>query len=113
VLLNNALGLTRTLTLKASPNPALEPLDTVRVVFDDGRVEQHLVDVVSIGLGTEQIELATRTTAKPGAAGALAWAPFAETRRVFTGDDVWRELRGATVSERVRRRSRPRERVAT
>lgn len=104
VLLNDALGLSRSLTITAAPNPAIEAGDTVLVVFGDGREEQHLVDAVEVGLGTDAIRLATRTTARPG--DAARWAPLAERRRAFTGEDVWAELREATVRERVLQRSR-------
>lgn len=103
VLLNEGLGLTRSLTITAAPNPALEAGDIVRVVFGDGRDELHQADVVEIALGTEAIRLATRSTSKPS--DPTRWAPLAE-RRVFTGEDVWHELRRASVAERVRQRSR-------
>jgi uncharacterized protein DUF5047 len=105
VMLNDGLGLTRSLVLTSAPNPALEAGDTVLVLFADGRSETHLLDVVRLDLGTGSIELSTRTTAKPSA-GAAEWAPFpAGERRVFTGEDVWRELRGAVVAERIRERA--------
>jgi hypothetical protein len=91
-LLNEGLGLARSLTLTSAPNPALEAGDTVRVLFDDGRNELHIIDVVEISLGTEAIRLATRTTAKPEDIGAGTFAPLAERRQVFTGADVWQEL---------------------
>jgi hypothetical protein len=101
-LLNDGLGLSRSLTLAAAPNPALEAGDTVRVVFGDGRVETHLLDAVGHGLGPEPMRLATRSVAKPADLARLV--PF-PTRRAYYGADVWRELRHATVLERTRRRA--------
>lgn len=98
-LLNDGLGLTRTLTIASAPNPALEAGDTVTVIFGDGRTETHLVEAVSHDLGVGPMTLATRTVAKPS--DIARWVPAA---KVFTGEDVWRELRGAIVAERVRRR---------
>ncbi|HKE76629.1 MAG TPA: DUF5047 domain-containing protein [Acidimicrobiales bacterium] len=52
-LLNLRLGLSRTLTLTAVPNPALEPDDVIEVVFADGRSETQVVNAVQIGLDVE------------------------------------------------------------
>jgi hypothetical protein len=52
-LLNLRLALTRTLTIDAVPNPALEPEDVVAIVFPDGHVEQQAVKEVHVGLATD------------------------------------------------------------
>lgn len=101
-LLNEGLGLARSLTLTAAPNPALEAGDTVRVVFGDGRIETHLLDAVAHALDTSSMRLATRSTSRPADLSRMAPYP---TRRAFYGADVWRELRAATVLERTRRRA--------
>src|SRR5262245_18042778 len=46
-LVNLRLKQTRSLELRAAPNPALEAGDTIRVVFPDGRDERHLIDAVT------------------------------------------------------------------
>lgn len=97
-LLNEGLGLVRLLTLDAAPNPALEAGDTVRVVFGDGRIENHLIDAVACDLGTAAMRLATRTVSRPSA-GTL-WASTAT--RSFAGKDVWPQLRAAHMREKVR-----------
>ena len=51
-LLSLRLKMTRSLTLTAAPNPALEAGDTISVVFPDGREEEHLIDSVTVDLGT-------------------------------------------------------------
>ena len=101
-LLSEGLGLARSLTLEAAPNPALEAGDTVRVVFGDGRVETHLLDAVAHDLGPGTMRLATRSTSRPADLSRMAPYP---TRRAYYGADVWRELRAATVLERTRRRA--------
>lgn len=110
-LLNDALGLSRSLSIASAPNPALEAGDTIRVEFSDGRAENHLLEVVSHDLGPGQMTLATRSVSRPSAAATALWAPFPPARSLFTGPDVWRELRGATVFERVRERPTRRVRV--
>jgi Domain of unknown function (DUF5047) len=97
-ILNESLGLSRSLELIAAPNPALEAGDTVRVVFGDGRDEIHLLDIVRVALGTDAIGLFTRTTTTPGR------EPGTTTTKQFIGEDVWRELRDRPVVERVRER---------
>lgn len=52
-LLNLRLALSRTLTLEAVPNPALEPEDVVAIVFPDGHAEQQAVKEVHVGLAPD------------------------------------------------------------
>jgi hypothetical protein len=92
-ILDRSLGLSRSITLQAAPNPALEPGDVVAIVFDDGRVENHLVDAIRVGLepGAAQ-ELQTRTVWRPASA---LWAPLPSVRRdVYVGDAAWEVVRG-------------------
>jgi hypothetical protein len=49
-LLNLRLGLQRTVTLQALPNPALEPGDVIVLQFVDGRQEQQTVNSTQIAL---------------------------------------------------------------
>lgn len=76
-LLNLRLGLQRTLTLEALPNPALEPDDIIQIVYADGRSEQQTVNSTRIGLdATGTLQLTTTShTLTPAAlqptAGAL------------------------------------------
>jgi Domain of unknown function (DUF5047) len=101
-MLNEGLGLARSLTITAAPNPALEAGDTIGVEFADGRSEVHIVDSLDVSLGTEAIRLATRTTSRPG---VEAFTPLAAKRSVFTGSDVWAQLRERLLVERVRERA--------
>jgi Domain of unknown function (DUF5047) len=64
-LLRLRLKQTRSLTLTAAPNPALEAGDTIRVAFPDGRDETHLVDAVTTSLRTDAQQILTRTAAAP------------------------------------------------
>ena len=64
-LLNLRLKQTRSLDLTAAPNPALEAGDTIRVVFPDGRDETHLIDAVTVELGTAAQAIVTRTHEAP------------------------------------------------
>lgn len=91
-LLNLRLKQTRQLTLTSSPNPALEAGDTIRVLFPDGRSEQHMIDAVSIDLGTGAQAIQTRARFTPG---DLTGAPLRLT--TFAGVAAWRELDGAEV----------------
>ena len=59
--LQEHLGVSRTMTFTAVPNPALEPGDTVRVVRPDGTREDHFLDAITIPLGAgDDIEGSTR-----------------------------------------------------
>lgn len=46
-VLNNSLGLSKTLEIGNVMNPALDAGDTIQVVYPDGSTEYHLVDSVS------------------------------------------------------------------
>ena len=95
-LLDERLAITRSLTLQAAPNPALEPGDVVRVTFPDGRVEQHVVETIRVSLEASGAQsLVVRSTSTP-AAGTTR-IPFADKRRRrgLYGDAAWRELQGA------------------
>ena len=62
-LLNLRLGLQRTLTIDALPNPALEPDDVIELVFADGRTEQQVVNSTRIDIGaTDALSLTTSST---------------------------------------------------
>lgn len=93
-MLNESLGLTRSLTITAAPNPTLEAGDTVQIVFADGRQETHVIDACQISLGTEALRLATRSVAKPEQLVAR-WAQ--EEAGVYSGEEAWAELREAVV----------------
>ena len=69
-LLKLRLKQTRSLDLRAAPNPALEAGDTVKVTFPDGRVENHLVDAVETNLSTEAQQIVTRSQIDPGTISA-------------------------------------------
>lgn len=63
------LTLHRSLAVTSVPNPALEPGDTIRVVFGDGRMEDHLIDSLTVGLeASASVQLATRSVTTPAAA---------------------------------------------
>lgn len=64
-LLQLRLKQTRSLDLSAAPNPALEAGDAIRVIFPDGRDEQHLIDAVTIDLSTGAQQITTRTLEAP------------------------------------------------
>ena len=92
-LLRLRLGLARTLTLGALPNPALEPGDAVRIVFADGREEEQLVNAVEIPLDVEaSLAVTTSSHWRPGVLGGA-------TVRVYAGDAAWRELADAELHE--------------
>lgn len=87
-LLRLRLKQTRSLELTSAPNPALEAGDTIEVVFPDGRDETHLIDAVTIDLGTDAQHIVTRTQASPVTAPALDPVPD----RLFYGAQAWQEL---------------------
>jgi hypothetical protein len=92
-LLDVRLGLTRSLTLAAAPNPALEAGDVIRVDFGDGRIEQHVIDAVRTGLGAaDGQELSTRSVFVPALDAQI---PLPDRRRALFGNEAWRELRQA------------------
>lgn len=60
-LLRQALGAPYDVGLSAIPNPAVQPYDVLRVVYDDGTRELHVVQVVTIPLSTTgTLDVATR-----------------------------------------------------
>jgi hypothetical protein len=90
------LSLTRTVTVRGVPNPALVPDDTVEVCFPDGREELMLVTAVSLPLTpTEPMELLCTGEYRP------AVLPTTRTRmprvRVFGAAAAWRELSDARL----------------
>jgi hypothetical protein len=91
-MLYQQLGLQRSITLHAVPNPALAPSDCVQVEFPDGRIENHVIDVVRIPLGPEEpIELATRLVYTPAStmftalSGSEAITEAAKATEVLVG----------------------------
>ncbi|HEY7037161.1 MAG TPA: DUF5047 domain-containing protein [Thermomicrobiales bacterium] len=92
-LLSTKLGLTRSLVLTAAPNPALEPGDTIRVRFVDGRDELHTVDAIRLDLGPEGAqELTTRSVFTPASSERqvpMPRRPFG----VYYGRSAWLEAR--------------------
>jgi hypothetical protein len=85
-LLRLRLKQTRSLDLTAAPNPALEAGDTITVVFADGRSETHLIDAVTINLGSDAQQITTRTMQSPGTVPAAA-----REDPLFFGAQAWRE----------------------
>lgn len=78
-LLGLRLKLTRVLTITAAPNPALEAGDIIRVVFPDGRTEQHLIDAVTVDLATAAQTIGTRAKYAPvllAETGGVGFGPF-------------------------------------
>ena len=77
-MLNDQLGLVRSITMHAVPNPALAPGDVIEVVFPDGRDETHVIDAIRIPLNAvDPVELATRLGYVPGLAGTVELERFA------------------------------------
>lgn len=58
--LRNFLGLTRSLNFEIVANPALDPGDIVKVIYLDESFEYHLIDSLSIPLGTGAFTAQTR-----------------------------------------------------
>ena len=81
-LLRLRLKQTRSLEITAAPNPALEAGDTIHVMFPDDRTETHLVDAVTIDLGTGAQGIVTRTQETPA---------IGTVRRRSTSRRRWRE----------------------
>lgn len=69
-LLAESLGLAKTLSFDAVPNPALEPGDVVLVPLDDGTAERHLIDKITISLATGAMSCDTRATPDRGDDGS-------------------------------------------
>lgn len=62
-LLDRVRGLTRTVSLSAVPNPALDAGDVIQVVYPDGTFERHVVDSLTIPLGPDaSMPIGTRST---------------------------------------------------
>jgi len=62
-LLARTKGLTRSVSLSAVPNPALDAGDVVQVVFPDRSYERHVVDSLTIPLDpTASMPIGTRST---------------------------------------------------
>ena len=53
-ILSRTTGIPYTLDITAIPNPALEPLDPIRVIFEAGREEIHVIDTITIPLTSDQ-----------------------------------------------------------
>ena len=97
-MLNDALGLSRSLTIRAAPNPAIEAGDPIQVVFPDGRDERHIVDVARIDLSTGPLDLSTRSIYRPASAEAMSLAPLHHWARAPLHEAAaWAELRKAQV----------------
>jgi len=63
-LLRQSLGAPYDVGLSAVPNPAVRPYDVLRVVYNDGTREVHIVDRVNIPLDVDSaISIATRQSA--------------------------------------------------
>jgi len=63
-LLRQSLGAPYDVGLSAVPNPAVRPYDVLRIVYNDGTREVHIVDRVSIPLDVDSpITVATRQSA--------------------------------------------------
>lgn len=53
-ILYRTTGIPYTLRISSIPNPALEPLDPITVIFEAGRQEIHVIDVITIPLTSDQ-----------------------------------------------------------
>jgi Domain of unknown function (DUF5047) len=90
-LLRLRLGLTRVLTLRGLPNPALEVGDPVTLVFPDERTETQVVHGLTIPLDvTSPLELTTSSQWRPPSLAELT----PRRVRVYSGASAWRELEG-------------------
>jgi hypothetical protein len=58
-MLTRYLGLPYAVDYSQVPNPALRPWDTVRIVYDDGTRESHVVESVTIPLAEDVAQSAT------------------------------------------------------
>jgi hypothetical protein len=94
-LLAQRSGLARALSVSAAPNPALEASDVVTLSFADGRVEEHLIDAVRLGLDARGGQtFAVHATNEPSAQSI----PLPSRRfGVRYGRAAWREFRRARV----------------
>lgn len=64
-ILSRVTGLAAQVTLEAAVNPALDPGDVISVVFPGGRVEQHLIDSVTIPLDVDSPQQITTRSTRP------------------------------------------------
>jgi hypothetical protein len=88
-LLNLRLGLARTVTIEAVPNPALELDDLIQVNFLDGRTEVQRVNGIGISLdSTADMTITTTNRDRPDLEPLI---------RVATGRTAWAELNGARL----------------
>jgi len=92
-LLNLRLGLQRTLSLTALPNPALEPGDIIGLVFADGRTEQQTVNSTSISLDPSGALVITTTSHLL----ALPSMQPARRFRLYRGGEALDQLADATL----------------
>ena len=60
--LAGVIGVNKSLDLSAIPNPALDAGDIVKVVYQDGRFEYHLIDTINIDLTGSSMTATTRST---------------------------------------------------
>jgi len=60
--LAQVLGVQRTLDFTSAPNPTLEGGDIVKVVYQDGKSEYHLLDTINISLNSDSFSATTRST---------------------------------------------------
>lgn len=65
-LLAKEVGLNAGLDFSFVPNPALDVNDVVRVKFNDGATENHVIDTLKIGLGADSSVSATSRSNKTG-----------------------------------------------
>ena len=93
-LLDRRLTLQRSLSVTAAPNPALEAGDVITVAFPDGREEDHVIDVVRIGLTPVDAQsFALQAVAPPDATQLTPRRRYG----VFYGAQAWRELNRARL----------------
>lgn len=85
-LLTNQLGLERQVRITSVPNPLLVVGDTIRITFQDGTSELHLIEAISQPLDAVSAqEIVSRTTWTSASVASLA------------GREAWNELREAKV----------------
>jgi hypothetical protein len=59
--LRNVLGLSRSVSFTSLCNPALEAGDIIKVIYSDNTIELHLIDSVSIPLGSGSSKMTAQT----------------------------------------------------
>ena len=59
--LAQVLGVQKSLDFSSAPNPTLEAGDIVKVVFQDGTAEYHLLDTIHVDLGSSSFSAGTRS----------------------------------------------------